>query len=308
MSPLVHIGYHKTASTWLQRQVFRPEMGFQPMLPQAKIDTQIVAPHDLDFDPRRALSGALEPAQGQVSVLSSENLTGHPFFGGRDSANLAWRLKELVPDATILIVIRSQRTILPSVYMQYLKRGGVLPPERFFETSSGVNYPGFDPLHFAYDRLIALYQSLFADVCVLTQEALAKDPQSFTDQIYAASGLPARPLTTHQLKRISPSPKHGAIALLRATNRMRRSTLNPAPIWCLGREGGQYDRVVSAVAKMAPQAQTLSRYVDDELAPHYGQSNASLCHLTSGALDLSAYPQSQSERVVPLLPAVPVHG
>lgn len=294
MRPLVHIGYHKTASTWLQRQVFKPEMGFEPMLDQAQLDEMLVTPHDLDFDPNTAKRTLLEPVSdvpsGRIPVLSSENLTGHPFFGGRDSAALARRLHSVLPEATILIIVRSQATILPSVYMQYLKRGGVQPPKQFFAGAAGVNYPGFDPHHFQYDRLIALYQSLFERVIVLTYEALKRDPQAFAARLLADAGCPPVPLSNTQLQRVSPSPSTGAIPLLRAANRLRRSTLNPSPALVMGHEGGLFDKALFATARRMPRTEALSNYVERKLAPLYTQSNAKLSCLTNGSLDLSAYP------------------
>lgn len=297
MRPLVHIGFHKTASTWLQKQLFQPDMGFDPVLAQPDVDADIVTPHDLDFNPDAALAKLKAPASGLVPVVSSENLTGHPFYGGRDSAALAWRLKEVFPDATILVVIRSQRTILPSLYMQYLRRGGLLPPEQFFEKPKGVNYPGFDHTHFCYDRLITLYQSLFARVHVETQEALATTPQAFANSIYAAAGAPPRTLEPRHLKRVSPSADPSAITVLRLTNRLRRSTLNPAPALCIGTEGGAFDKAVLAAVRWMPNSRQLHRLVNKKLAPLYSESNANLSRLIGDHVDLSDYPQTASSPV-----------
>lgn len=298
MRPLVHIGYHKTASTWLQRQIFQPRMGFRPLLEQAQVDQMLITPHDLDFDYARTaatLATKLKSVENSLTpVLSSENLTGHPFFGGRDSAALAKRLRSVVPNATILMVVRSQATILPSVYMQYLKRGGVQKPASFFSGSSGVNYPGFELQHFEFDRLFALYQSLFSSVLVLTYEMLLRDPRGFAKELLSQAGCDPCPLDDQQLRRVSPSPSTRAAPLLRTANHFRRSVLNPAPLIPLTREGSAWDKIAFAAARQMPKGSGLTDYVARELAPLYGRSNANLARLTRGTVDLSAYPYTAS--------------
>jgi len=289
MTPLVHIGYHKTGSTWLQRQIFRDDMGFDVVLSQAQVDALIVAPHRLNFDPNMAQSAASAARDGRVPVVSSENLSGHPFFGGRDSFCFAERVQQIWPNARILIVTRAQTTVLPSVYMQYLKRGGVLPPKAFFAGSGGVNYPGFDPMHFAYDRLIAQYQSLFSNVTVLTYESLERDPAAFAADLLTTAGAPENALPSDRIGKTSPSPSTGSIGLLRAVNRVRRSVLNPCPLLPISTAGGRLDKVVYAIAARLPESTVLTSYVREELALLYRESNARLAQLRP-ELDLSAYP------------------
>ena len=52
---LVHVGVHKTGSTWLQRSFFTPRGGgFLPVLDDGQVIDLIVRPHPLEWDPEPA--------------------------------------------------------------------------------------------------------------------------------------------------------------------------------------------------------------------------------------------------------------
>ncbi len=82
---VVHIGYHKTATTYFQKEVF-PQFGL----------------------------GGL--------IVSSEGLSGDIIKG--DSFDNIDKIYKINPNANILITIRSQKTMLGSAYWLYVKSGG----------------------------------------------------------------------------------------------------------------------------------------------------------------------------------------
>ena len=171
---LLHVGYHKTATTWMQRALFQEVHGYRPLLSHAEVFDLVVRPHGLRWDPAPARALIAERLAGvpggQTPVISSEILSGLPFTGGRESDGLARRLAEvaegLPAEPRILVSIRAQMRMLPSVYMQYIRRGGTMPPETFFAGESEIGYFGFSPEHFEYDRFVALYQRLFGRAAV----------------------------------------------------------------------------------------------------------------------------------------------
>src|SRR6056297_494955 len=99
---LIHIGYHKTATTWMQHRLFLPEHGYRPLFGHQEVFDLFVRPHGLVFDPnpvRDVVNAALGAVQtGEAAVISSEILSGHPFFGGRESDVLAGRLAKVAPN------------------------------------------------------------------------------------------------------------------------------------------------------------------------------------------------------------------
>jgi hypothetical protein len=96
MKPLLHIGYHKTGSTFLQRCVF-PEPGFSLVARAKALRPTFVEGDPFGFDARIAretFRSGIERAQreGLVPVLSAERLSGNPHSGGYDSKQIAERL------------------------------------------------------------------------------------------------------------------------------------------------------------------------------------------------------------------------
>ncbi|WP_281858101.1 hypothetical protein [Litoreibacter halocynthiae] len=297
MSLAIHIGYHKTATTWLQKRVFTPQMGFATLLDHGEVDRLIIKPHDLYFEPKPAREALQIQQQIKLSntcaIVSSETLSGHPFYGGQQSAAIARRLRDIAPDARILITVRSQETMLPSVYMQYLQRGGTLSHQAFFAGSGGYGYPGFEPTHFCYDRLISLYQSLFNTVHVMTYEQLAAAPDQTLSQLSAALSHPIPALDKTEGERVSASLPQAVAPLLRRINHARKSTLNPSPAIALSREPGWMYRALAAGAELAHPLLT-ARPVDAYVKAHFNgmftDSNQRLNQITGRQLDLSAYP------------------
>ncbi len=194
LRPLIHIGYHKTASTWLQRMVFRqPDFGFAWL----DVDPDIWLSHPLRFDAARARAVYGEQmraaAAGNVPVLSNERLSGHPHSGGYDSALIAQRLKDVFADGRVLMVIREQRASILSAYKQYVKKGGVNSLKRYLTPKTDGHVPQFNAHHFAYDALIERYFDLFGreNVQVLSYEQFVKDPGGFLHAVTEFSGVAA---------------------------------------------------------------------------------------------------------------------
>lgn len=301
---VIHVGYHKTATTWLQWRVFTPEHGYHQVADHTETFAHVVRPLGFQFDASalRALLNAriAETPEGHVPIISSEILSGHPFQGAREREIYAARLKQVVPDARILITIRNQMAILPSIYMQYLRRGGTMRPDAFFAGTNEPGYFGFESAHFHYDRLISLYQSLFGADCVhvITQEAMQND------SVLAMAGLAAdlgntafTGLGPKAQGRFIPSYPEYAANALRRVNHVQRSTLNPAPIMALGQTPGGLDRFVGGALRRAPLKNWLSGrkpvsdYVQKTFHRVYDLSNTRLAQMNlPQPLDLTGYP------------------
>ena len=194
--PLIHIGYHKTATTWLQRRVFNDDAGgFVRVGQKSEIDEAFVIPGPFRFDAAaaRASIDRLMPADG-VPVISHERLSGFDQLGGYDANVIAQRLAETYADASILIVIREQRDIMRSAYKQRIKKFGTETPDKYWRARKqrGRRWVGPSLDVYEYHDLIARYQDLFGPqrVLVLPYEQLLRDPLSFVDAIRAHAGLP----------------------------------------------------------------------------------------------------------------------
>lgn len=213
VSPLIHIGYHKTATSWLQKCLFGVrDRGFYPLTPETTSDPktaakflekyfvqnesgQILSPFVSRAPEIRDIISKFDVPNTSVPVISSERLSGNPHVGGFDSKLIANRLAESFPDAKILIVIREQTSMIISTYFQYLLIGGVLPLKKFLQTTYDGRKPGFSLDHFKYDMLIEHYRELFGkeNVLVLPYEMFSRDPAGFIEHIgnFSGADIPA---------------------------------------------------------------------------------------------------------------------
>lgn len=298
-APLFHIGYHKTGTTWMQRRLFQQAHGYAPY--DADIDAthravfaHVTGPHRLAFDAAAARAALLGAGSGDlVPVISSEILSGHPFWGGRDSADFAQRLHEMAPEGKILITIRAQIPAIASVYMQYVRRAGTLPAARFFGGAQVLGYDGFDPVHFEYHRLVGHYQALFgADrVKVMTQEALAADPAAFVADLAAFTGAPTQPVPS--TRREGASESEAATPILRRINYLIHDGANPAPVLNLGPVSRQAYRGAGwAFRQLKGRGMFAGKPVTAEarrrFAGRFGASNRALMEICAG-LELPGY-------------------
>ena len=92
---LIHIGYHKTGTTWLQKSLFCDEMaGFCQPWTRGEIHKWLILVNALSFD-GEAARAYFEPGRreslgrGLAPVVTAERLSGNPHSGGTIAAN--WR-------------------------------------------------------------------------------------------------------------------------------------------------------------------------------------------------------------------------
>lgn len=197
---LLHIGYHKTATTWFQTR-YLPEHPslYAPATPE-QISQAIVYRDDSEFSIERARSDLLETSSSidaPVRVLSCERLSGGPFCGGYDANTNAVRLASTFPDAKVWIVVRNQIDLLSSLYRHAVYWDGELqPPRVFFRNDPPALISGLRLHHFRFDRLVSRYQSLFGqgNVLVSAYEDLLNDADSFVARLDDFLGLPSHVL------------------------------------------------------------------------------------------------------------------
>ncbi len=190
---LIHLGFHKTGSTWLYEEIFQSsERGFSVPVgePRHRLVQRLVVPDPLFYDPVATannyaphLNAAKEKSLSLV--LSHERLSGYPSSGGRDRQMIAERLRQTFPEARVLIVLREQRALIRSMYSQHITDGGVESIGRYLKTPEpGLGRkPSFSLCLYEFDRLIEHYRQLFGPdrVLVLPFEMLGRRPQDFVE-------------------------------------------------------------------------------------------------------------------------------
>lgn len=201
--PLIHIGYPKTGTTWLQAGIFGSSgYGFTPVGGKPKFfalrfiyGEEGGLGHPLDFEPEalRQEYDELEAGSG-YPVISHEALLCHPYSGGVQTRDIALKLHEVFPDAKILITIREQHAMIVSLYEHFLRMGGLSSLKNFVGAKFHQSlFPAFDIGFLEYDKCVRFYSDLFGakSVLALPFELIRKDSLSFLSSIYSFAGIDA---------------------------------------------------------------------------------------------------------------------
>jgi hypothetical protein len=225
---VLHIGHLKTATTWLQANIFgNPETGF--VVPwadaRARAIGAFVTANTYQWEPSWARGFFDEELERladdpRVPVLSDETLCGNPLhrsYAGRYFADL---IHQVFPRAKVVIGIREQKAMAISLYREYIHLGGTRPLVDFIGT-------GLEPLSFtsilredflAYAIVVGYYQKLYGreNVLVLPIERLQKDQAGFVRTILDFCGCPSR--FTSEAKPNNVGRSAMALEALRALN------------------------------------------------------------------------------------------
>ena len=197
---LIHIGYHKTGTTWLQDHVFNnPSKGFVSRwtVQSGEAIEYFVLKHPLRYDPnevRLAFQKSYGDASDVCPVISHEDLCGYPNSGRFNSVgfNICERMHQAFPDAKVLIVVREQKSMLLSLYREYIRADGEASIEGFLGT--GQERTGYPPVcrldRLEYHLLVSRYIELFGrdKVLVLPYEFLCRRTTWFEQQIHDFCG------------------------------------------------------------------------------------------------------------------------
>ncbi len=305
MTLLIHIGYCKTGSTWLQQWVFPSQrLGFMSVR-KSPFRSEIVMPHDLSFDAdtaRARLQRHLAPPldEGLTPVLSTERFSGRLDLRLHDSARIADRLAALFPDARVLIVVREQKAMILSTYGEYVTQGGMLPLESYLAGGWWWSQQPFELEQFEYDLLVSRYQGLFGqeNLLVLPYELFRRDGLTFVSRIIDFAGARPEPGAIESLPFrlvVYPATPPLTIAAKRQLNRFARQSIKPF-------EGGKLVRAVATqVGKISPAVlntrlrRRMEEAISSAVGDHYRESNVRTSRLIG--IDLAEYGYDVRPRV-----------
>lgn len=188
MQIYLHIGYPKTATTWLQKKFF-PFVNDFAFVKREDILNELIHPYGLNFNPQKARDFFIT-RYGSKLILSLEGFLGTNFnFGvnGYLTKEHAHRLYAVFPEAVIIMFIRRQQDIIASAYYQYLVGGGTYSITKYLKDHSETrlsrlslfSYPFFE-----YHYTISLYEQLFSKdrVNVYLYEEFKSDNNSFLEK------------------------------------------------------------------------------------------------------------------------------
>lgn len=228
-SPIVHIGFHKTATSWFQTSVY-PKVTSHRLIDRDLVRGTFMDCDAFDFDPVGARDRLELDATLLPPLICEEELSGILHIGAASTyiaKEVAHRLHATMPDARIIIVVRSQLDAAASWYMQYLKEGGTASARRYFFPDEYI-YPGrlmlfktarFDFSQLDYSGLIKAYDELFGrdKVHVFAFEDLSRDGLRVVAEMQQRIGFTLR-LEEVSTARVNTSYQRGLIPIARALN------------------------------------------------------------------------------------------
>ena len=237
--PLIHIGYPKCLSSWMQRHLFVQNCGMQLVMGPYPLQTSLVSIDPLQFNSQdflleyHAACGSSTDMAGLIPVCSSENLVGKVSHGGYDAKYLADKLHACFPDARILLVLREQLSLLRSLYKTLIAWGSphsltsLLAPESHWHHVA----PHFQLNAFEYHHLVEYYHELFGSqqVKVLCYEQFLSEPEEFVREVLEHAGVNAAHCAPTSLPfdaTVNPGTSLWRLEKHRLSNRLYRNLYN----------------------------------------------------------------------------------
>ena len=176
----IHIGYPKTATTYLQKHIFiqlknHSFIGHPEFHRYGLIDIIWKADRSIDY------GGLRKRFEKKAHFISFENLVGPLFHGSMMIDEMPKRLMKIFGnDTKILIIIRRQDDLIKSSYIQYIHKGGTMNLRNFlFNPRFGNNRIDLNSFDF-YETFLR-YKNEFGkqNVKVLPYEELKNQTQCF---------------------------------------------------------------------------------------------------------------------------------
>ncbi|HIE15612.1 MAG TPA: hypothetical protein EYP69_01675 [Bacteroidales bacterium] len=192
---IIHIGYPKTASSWLQNQLFIRISNYRiNSSSQIKEDFILQNSLTINYKTLKDKYTAFE----KPFLISHELLVGGMIHMGgingiltREFAN---RLYTVFPDAQIILFVRNQPDMIASAYNQYLRGGGNYSINKYlyqnnFKAFNKYFFFSFDYLKF--DITIDFYKKLFGKdkVFVFLYEEFKENPKIFIENLIKTFNL-----------------------------------------------------------------------------------------------------------------------
>lgn len=141
---ILHLGLFKTASTYLQHDIFQnmDEIFYvkrrrynHTLLPDILTSDYISFKLQADHF-RRGFEELM--GDNQKVVLSHEIFSGNPYFQSFNRFDIAAKLKLLFPAAKVIIGLRGQVSLIDSLYREYIVQGGVKSFDEFALNPGGL--------------------------------------------------------------------------------------------------------------------------------------------------------------------------
>lgn len=214
----LHFGLPRTASTTLQHNIFTELEDHvfvcAPYTQEHAAFNKLQYADDILFN-QEELAGEVARIEKRCPdkgiLISDENFFGAPNANFMNRTRIAERLAAIRPDAELVIFIRDQRSLIRSLYSQFVKSGSYSKAiGRDFISSPGgglswqrytsvppkwtrelryIDYQSWMSVeHFFYDEILAFYKALFAQVHVILYEDFSDNPRKVLSRLEGIFG------------------------------------------------------------------------------------------------------------------------
>lgn len=293
---IAHIGYPKTGTTFLQKNIYPNLAGIKyfdyKTADKLFYETIYLDDLDIDLDKEKAKFSDYLKAK-ETCLFSFESLAGAPFiYKGANRSLIPKRLKYYGFER-IIITIRNQTDMLDSMYRQYVVQGGVMNFTNFLNLNKKWPmsiHPFYDG-YLDYDKLIKVYFDVFgkSNVLVLQQEDFKPKSDTIKAELIAFTG--AEKFTQGLPQRSNESLTNLSIRLLRFCNHFIFTSQKPNNlIW--NRINTWFVRRVFAVILdpflfrfISSKRSYLDQQMKDWVKKRYSESNGRLKDMLEKNLD-----------------------
>lgn len=198
----IHIGMPRTGTTFLQSKIFPKIEGVEfvgpPFTQFGNAFNELLYADDSLYDEEKVID-ELKAFKGKKLIISNENFIGQSIYLNHiNRTNIAKRLKNIFPEARIILYLRNQIDLLKSLYSISVLWGEYKTFEQFIYLHSDsysyadfTNHKKIEDINFGrfrtyssyehgqgyiYNDLIRLYKNLFPKVEILLYEDFEHNP------------------------------------------------------------------------------------------------------------------------------------
>lgn len=238
---IVHIGFHKTGTTMLQKIWFSNQTFFNILnnynnpKEDELISKFVLGSSESDTYLRETI--LTKCLSNKVNIISSERLSGHPISGGFDSFIIGERIKKILPNCKILIFSREKMDFIKSSYFQVVNQGYPGDFEDFLNRNNWI-YPGRSDLYFEQKEILKFYENNFNpdNFLVLKFEDLKSNPNFIRIELLKFFKISDENNVLNFDQKVYRAKKLNYVSATRLINYFRTSEYNPYPIISLGKK------------------------------------------------------------------------
>ncbi len=301
---LIHLGYHKTATTFWQQQVFK-SASFN-LIDRKQVQQQLLSKTPYSYKSNQ-FNQWLEKhlVAGQINVISDEEFSGNIHTGGNGRSityEVIERLSKItVADVYVLVFFRAQPAMIESCYRHYVKNGGCFKLKDYiFSENKGARrhrFPAFSLEHLQYHDVVEhLYRGFNSNqVLTLPYELFVQDPELVYSKLSSLLSIELfLQQESNNSRIINKSLSNLSLILARISNRF--STRDPIcrnSIIDLGVITPAFRLIYKWIDRVLPESwiyhKLLSKELDNYVINYFSESNRHLELLLGYKLEKYGY-------------------